>query len=153
MSREKLQEIEALFAGVQYDFDAGPLIDRADHIFEVGINCQLLAHIALEELGYGLPKEMRSKELYEDKHFTYEIDPEVEGWRPGDILFTYMRPEGFDPRYLHMSVCVAVEAGAPHFLHALKFKDEDKDAVTVWELEDFSSSSLHRHVISAKRVR
>jgi hypothetical protein len=153
MSREVLEEITSLFSGVKYDFDSGPLIERADHVFEVGLNCQLLAHVVLEELGYGLPKDLRSKELYEDTQFTTEIDPEVEGWRPGDILFTYMRPEGFDPRYLHMSVCVAVEAEAPHFLHALKFRDDNKDAVTVWDLEDFANSRVHKHIIAAKRVR
>lgn len=153
MSREVLEEITSLFSGVKYDYDSGPLIERVEHIFEVGLNCQLLAHIALEELGYGLPKDMRSKELYEDTVFTYPIDPAVDGWRPGDILFTYKEPEQFDSRFLHMSVCVAVEAGAPQFLHALKFKDSQKDAVTVWGLEDFERSSAHEHIISAKRVR
>ncbi|NCN06802.1 MAG: hypothetical protein GW762_00135 [Candidatus Pacebacteria bacterium] len=153
MSREVLEEITSLFSGVKYDFNSGPLIERAEHIFEVGLNCQLLAHIALEELGYGLPKDMRSKELYEDTDFTFPIDPEVDGWRPGDILFTYQRPDNFDPKFLHMSVCIAVEAGAPHFLHALKFKDSERDAVTVWQLEDFERSNVHEHIISAKRVR
>lgn len=153
MSREVLEEITSLFSGVKYDYDSGPLIERAEQVFEVGINCQLLAHVVLEELGYGLPKELRSKELFEDTQFTYPIDPEVDGWRPGDILFTYMRPERFDPKLLHMSVCAAVEAGAPQFLHALKFKDSQKDAVVVWGLEDFEQSSMHKHVISAKRVR
>ncbi|MCA9369027.1 MAG: hypothetical protein H6773_03030 [Pseudomonadales bacterium] len=153
MSREVLHEVEELFTGINYDYDSGPLIERVEHVFEVGINCQLLAHIVLEELGYGLPKEMRSKELYEDEVFTFPIDPTVDGWRPGDILFSYNQPDDFDPKQLHMSVCAAVEAGVPHFIHAVKFRDEEKETVTTWKLDDFAASRVHRHLIAAKRVR
>lgn len=152
MSREKLEEIKTFFAGVKYDYGGGPLVERTAQLFEVGSNCQLLAHVVLEELGYGLPKDLRSKELYEDQSFTYHINPVEVGWRPGDILFTYRTPEGFDPKQLHLSVCATVEAGEPQFLHAVKFRDRSKDAVTVWSLSDFEQSVKHNHIIAVKRV-
>ena len=153
MSREKMHELLDLSAGIKYSYETGPLLEHADLVFDVGINCQLLAHVVLEELGYGLPKDLRSKELYEDTVWTKQISPESDGWRPGDLLFSYAYPEGFDPKQLHISVCIAVEAGVPHFLHALKFTDSSKDAITVWKLDDFAQSNTHRHLISAKRVR
>ena len=54
MSREKMHELLDLSAGVKYSYETGPLLEHADLVFDVGINCQLLAHVVLEELGYGL---------------------------------------------------------------------------------------------------
>jgi hypothetical protein len=146
------EELLTLLAGIPYEYEHGPLIEQADAV-EEGANCQLVFHIVMEELGYAFPKWMRSSELYEDTEFLFEVDPGEEGWKIGDVLFSYDTQAVFDPRLLHLSVCIAVETGTPQFIHAVKFKDAARDAVVVWTLDDFSSSKKHQQIVGVKRLK
>lgn len=145
------EDLVALFEGIPYNIEHGPLIQEADDAL-AGINCQLMLHIVMEELGYALPKEMRSSELYEDTQFLQDVYPNRgDGWRVGDVLFSYSKEVDFDPRDLHVSVCVAVEAGMPQFIHAIKFKGTHQNPVVVWELDDFLQSNRHGAIVAVKR--
>lgn len=147
------EDFLALFEGIPYNIENGPYIRAAEDVFD-GINCQLMLHIVMEELGYALPKHMRSSELFEDESLLRPVYPNKgDGWRVGDILFSYSREVDFDPRDLHVSVCVAVEAGAPQFIHAIKFKGTNENPVVLWNLDDFLASSRHQAIVGVKRTK
>jgi hypothetical protein len=105
--------------GFRYCREHGPFISSPEELLDVsqaevftshdsmkskkvGGNCQLFAHILLEELGRPLPKHLRSKELYHNRRYLYTVD-DWNDQRQGDIYFfgkEYLR----DMRYLHLAI-------------------------------------------------
>src|SRR3989338_11626884 len=67
-----------------------------------GINCETLTHWVFEDNGNPLPKDMLSKEIYEDDELFKAIKP-TEELEPGDV-FIFGRETCNDPRKLHLAV-------------------------------------------------
>lgn len=130
------------------------------------MNCQLLTHLVLEELGLSLPKWMRSSELFADEVFletvikktvssrklpTLDLPPA----RVGDIWFfsnNGTRTDNYDPKFFHLAVVSRLEAdGSPVLIHARKFKGED--AVVEWSLKKFAKNKVYQVFQGIRRIR
>ena len=103
-----------LFKEAQYRFTEGPLTTgtcfEADQFY---LNCQLCAHIILEELGFGLPKWLRSAEFYRRSaggQVWVEKVIDNQPTRKGDIFLVAPRRIHtlHDPLVfrLHLAVCI-----------------------------------------------
>lgn len=130
------------------------------------MNCQLLTHLVLEELGLSLPKWLRSSELFEDEVFLETVVKQkiasrklskalLPPARVGDIWFfsnNGTRTDNYDPKFFHVAVVSRLEAdGAPVLLHARKFKQDD--AVVEWGLDKFRKNKVYRLFQGIRRVK
>lgn len=137
-----------------------------DVVEQEGLNCQLAVHIILEELGYSLPKWLRSKEIFEDEIFletvfmyhcaTTDLSIEIfQNSRVGDICFfsnTGTRSDDYDPKYFHMAVISDFSGGEPVFSHARK-SNSDPDAVIDVPLQRMKKSKKYKLFHGVRRVR
>jgi hypothetical protein len=152
-----------LFSGLRYKYENGPLVDSFQEMLEFGINCQLLAHMALEELGLVLPKDLRSQELFVDEFFSSTVCKETQAtsdmrgmnfsnFRMGDIFFFGNRNTS-DPKFFHLAIFLEDDPNlGPQFIHAVPYKNGD-DAVVIWGLSKFISSSRYELFFGVKRVK
>ncbi|MCB9813611.1 MAG: hypothetical protein H6772_04360 [Pseudomonadales bacterium] len=160
------KHLTELFTGYKYEFTNGPLVKSLDQIEQDGLNCQLLVHMALEELGFSLPKWMRSSELFEDEVFLETVlkqqissrklaHMELPDSRVGDIWFfsnNGTKSDNSDSKFFHLAVVSQVsQDGMPILLHARKEKGQD--AVVEWGIDEFKSSELYRVFQGIKRPR
>lgn len=152
------------FSGLKYNFDNGPLVTSYEQVEQEGLNCQLLLHMFLEEVGLALPKWLRSQELYLDTDFTEFVSKEVRNLtletnlqlpelRVGDIFFFSGKQET-PPMFYHLVVVSGFFSdGSPILLHAVSRKDPSKDAVTEWNLKKFQKSNRYMWLHGVKRVK
>lgn len=169
------REARSFFVGHKYNYAHGPLIETADAI-DSGVNCQLIIHILLEEcLGVGLPKNMRSFELFFDTLYTKAISKNAtiltaceyeqkgltdflhtgEQVAIGDIFFfSWLRSSYSCPKYYHMALVTDVSSGEPVLTHAVQFGNVELDTVVTWSLTDIFQrpSGRYGRLLGIKRL-
>jgi len=159
-----MNELLSLFHGASYAYDQGPqrqdLSCFLDDVLQ--INCQLLTHIVLEELGLELPKYLRSLELYKrscSKKIWVAKISEVTCTTVGDIYLFGEKPikNIQDPsiKCLHLAVCVDLEP--VQLIHAHRWQKNGRftkkhQAVNVWSLADFCESKRYNTLVGIRRV-
>lgn len=131
--------------GLPYNFRKGPLVIEMDNLRE--LNCQGLVHIFCKRMGYGLPPEMRSKEIFEDEENFFRTIRQGP-LKFGDVLI--FGREEVDYRRLHLTVFGGDydPYGSPLLLHATKIDDK----VCVWPLSKFSDYPSYSRLYAVKRL-
>lgn len=142
------------------------MVDSWRRVEEEGLNCQLLVHLVLEELGFSLPKWMRSSELFADEVFLQTLLKrtvaseklhllQLPPAREGDIWFfsnNGTSTDNYDSRYFHVAVVSRLEAdGSPVLVHARKFKGQD--AVVEWGIKEFARSKTYALFQGIRRIK
>jgi hypothetical protein len=151
-----------LFKEAQYRFNEGPLTSGTcfenDSFY---INCQLCAHIVLEELGFGLPKWLRSAEFYRrsagGKVWVEKISFN-EPVRKGDIfLLAPRRTESLNDNLifrLHLAVCI--EERKKTVMHISQFltngqKDKRGGKILEQPLDELLRSPRYNTLVGIRR--
>lgn len=156
-------EVIKLFQGVSYAYNEGPHrqdLSCFDNEF-LQLNCQLLAHLVLEEMGLALPKFLRSLELYRrssaGKVWVEKVQPNDA--RIGDIYLFSNRPilSIHDPilKYLHIAICV--DRNPVQLIHAHRWQKNGRltkmhQGVSIWSVTDFCESTKYNTLVGVRRV-
>ncbi|MFZ5376756.1 MAG: hypothetical protein ACOZAN_03775 [Patescibacteria group bacterium] len=103
-----------------YNYYNGPMIEFCD-VLDAGANCQLYAHILLEELGFSLPKYLRSREIFYERFFTRFLEQNEEP-RIGDI-YLFGEADKNDPMFFHLAIVIKFSSsGEPVLGHIIPDK-------------------------------
>lgn len=133
---------EMVSKGFRYNRNNGPLTSWEIAVTQ-GVNCQWVVHeFYREQLGIELPKDLLSRELFQDSKFFVTIDPSEEELRMGDILIVSRTPQARPERF-HLAVCIDSQS----VVHATSFDQK----VSIWSTSElFERYPLVR---AAKRMK
>lgn len=132
------------YLGLPYRYDHGP-INRPKLLTE-GINCQLLTHLVIAQLGICLHPDYRSSEIYTN---TKSLNVSPDKATAGDI-FLFGRKLGQDPTRLHLAVMVdKTFDNHPVLIHATVVEK----SVVLWPLARFQSEIRYQILFGIKRFR
>ncbi len=140
------------YQGLPYRFESGPDCGHSDEeMMTKGMNCQLFVHRAiLDQFGIELPKEMKSKEMFEDNVLLDEIF-DIAMTRRGDLFF-FGTENLVDFRRLHIGIHsgeVDEQTGAPKIVHA-NYIDQ---GVGIWSLDKFSAHRRYQSLYGIRRLK
>lgn len=145
-----------LFGDLAYCYLNGPLVADMEAVFETGLNCQLLVHLALDELFphlATLPKDWRSSELFADGTRLKWIRAPRYG-QAGDICFLGRREwcpqlmvENQDAQSLHLGLLLEPDPD-PWILHASYVAGK----VVVERLSEITRHARYQRLFAIKRI-
>ena len=131
-----------IITGFRYNRSNGPLTSWETAVGQ-GVNCQWVVHkFYKEKFGIELPKDLLSKELFQDSKFFVNIDLDEQPLNMGDILIV-SRTQQAKPEKLHLAICLDNE----QVLHATSF---DKQ-VSIWSMSKLFEN--YRKMWAVKRLK
>lgn len=159
-----LSEFIPSLATARYGYCEGPLTTASGFIEnELLANCQLYAHVLLEELGFSLPKWLRSAELYRrSAGGKIWVDKVACGdeIKVGDLfLFSHRQVRHIqDPLIYRLHLGVCVDACHPTIAHISRYTmcgQKHPHGGEVYEqlLCDMLSSPRYNTVVGIRRPR
>ena len=117
----------ASITSFRYNRNNGPLTSWETAVSQ-GVNCQWVVHkFYKEQFGIELPKDLLSRELFQDSKFFITVDAREEQLRMGDILIV-SRTKHAKPEKFHLAVCVDSQS----IIHATSFDQK----VSIWSTSE-----------------
>lgn len=136
------------YLGLPYDFTKGPDELAAGHDPRKGLNCQFLAHAAIQlRYGFNLPPDMKSAEIFAPNKYFFAID-NLADLRRGDIALFARLTRIPDPQFLHLAVVTGrrTREDSPFLIHA----SHQRKKVVIWSLDQFAHSRSHYEMVGLR---